>query len=68
MQNDPIVGDVRQVREAHSARFNFDLDAIFADLKEQEQRSGRTFVAYPAHRLEDSAAADRERGKSLTHP
>ena len=47
MWNDPIVAEVRQVREAHAAKFNFDLDAIFADLKAKERASGRKCVRYP---------------------
>jgi hypothetical protein len=43
--NDPIVDEVRRVREAHAAQFNFDLDAIFRDIKDQERRSGLNFVA-----------------------
>jgi len=42
---DPIVDEVRSVRDAHAARFNYDLDAIFRDIKEQEERSGRRFVS-----------------------
>jgi hypothetical protein len=43
--NDPIVDEIRQVRDAHAARFNYDLDAIFRDIKEQETKSGLTFVS-----------------------
>ena len=43
--NDPIVDEVRRVRDAHAARFNYDLDAIFRDIKEQEKTSGRKFVS-----------------------
>lgn len=43
---DPIVDEVRQVRQAYAARFNYDLEAIYRDLKEQEKRSGRRFVSY----------------------
>jgi hypothetical protein len=42
--NDPIVDEVRQIRDAHSARFNYDLDAIFNDIKEREKQSGLKFV------------------------
>ena len=42
--NDPIVDEVRRVRDAHAARFNYDLDAIFEDIKEREKKSGLTFV------------------------
>ena len=33
---DPIVEEVRRIREAHAARFNYDIDAIVADLKRSE--------------------------------
>jgi hypothetical protein len=47
MHNDPIVEEVRKIRDAHAAKFNYDLDAIFQDLKAKEQASGRQFVRYP---------------------
>ena len=43
--NDPIVEEVRRVRDSHAARFNYDLDAIFQDIKEQEKKSGHKFVS-----------------------
>jgi hypothetical protein len=42
--NDPIVDEVRRIREAYAARFNYDLDAIFQDIMEREQASGLVFV------------------------
>lgn len=42
--NDPIVDEVRRIREAQSARWNFDLDAIFRALKMRERNSGLVFV------------------------
>ena len=42
--NDPIVDEVRRVRDAHAARFNYDLDAIFLDIKKREKESGLVFV------------------------
>lgn len=42
---DPIVDEVRRARDAHAARFGYDLDAIFRDIKEQERASGLRFVA-----------------------
>jgi hypothetical protein len=50
--NDPIVEEVRQVRDAHAARFNYDLDAIFQDTKEQETKSGRKFVSFGPRKVE----------------
>jgi hypothetical protein len=41
---DPIVDEVRRVRDAIAARFDYDLDAIFRDIKERERNSGLVFV------------------------
>jgi hypothetical protein len=51
--NDPIVEEVRQVRAEHAERFNYDLKAIFADLRKQQEASGREFVTFPARRIAD---------------
>ncbi len=50
--NDPIVDEVRRVRDAHAALFQYDLDAIFQDVKNQEQQSGRTFVSFTPNSAE----------------
>ena len=51
MKQDPIVEDVRKVREAHAAHFNFDLLAIYNDLKEQEAKSQREKVSFVPKRI-----------------
>jgi hypothetical protein len=42
--NDPIVDEVRRVRDEHAARFNYDLHAIFLDIKNREKERGLRFV------------------------
>ena len=37
MWRDSIVAEVRKIRGRHAAAFNYDLDAIFQDLKKQEK-------------------------------
>jgi rubrerythrin len=48
--NDPIIDEIRQYRDAHAARFNYDLKAIYEDIKrrekEWEKKLGRKFVSY----------------------
>ena len=44
--SDPIVDEVRRLRDAHAAKFNYDLKAIFRDIKEQERTSGRKYVSF----------------------
>lgn len=48
---DPIVEEVRRIRQEHAARFNYDLDAICRDLQAQEKASGRTYVSRPPRRV-----------------
>ena len=57
---DPIVDEVRQVRDAHAARFNYDLDAIVRDLREQQKKSGRTFINLPPRGTHRSSKPPRE--------
>jgi hypothetical protein len=45
MWKDSIVEDVRKVREEHAAKFDFNLDAIYQDLKKREKKSGRKIVS-----------------------
>jgi hypothetical protein len=54
--NDPIVDEVRKVRDAHASRFNYDLDAIFGNIKEQEKKSARTFASFPPRKAEPNQA------------
>ena len=46
MRQDPIVAEVRRVRETHTAQFNYDLHAIYHDLKLQEMRTQRKKVSF----------------------
>ncbi len=48
---DPIVEDVRRIREEHAASFNYDIDAIYADLKRVEAESQLPRVSLEPHRL-----------------
>ena len=47
MWNDPIVEEVRKVRNEHAEKFNYDFGAIVADLKKQQKGSKRKFITLP---------------------
>ena len=53
---DPIVEEIRKIRDAHAAKFQFDLHAICEDLRRQERESGREYVSYPPRRTEAAAS------------
>ena len=45
MLHDEIVENIHKIREEYSRSFNHDLKAIFADLQEQQAKSGRMVVS-----------------------
>ena len=47
MWNDEIVEEARQVRDRYAARFDYDLDAIYSDLKKQEEQNPEKFTSLP---------------------
>jgi len=50
MQLDPIVEEVRKIRDEYAKRFNYDLDAICRDLQEKQRQSKRRVVSLPPKR------------------
>ena len=44
---DPIVEEVRRARDAYAKQFNYDLDAIYRDLKAKEHQSKQRVVPCP---------------------
>jgi len=49
---DPIVEEVRMIRDAHAKQFSYDLKAIYSDLKQREQDSGRHYVSLSPRRVD----------------
>ena len=45
---DPIVEEIRKYRRAHAAKFNYNMDAIYRDLKRGEAKNRRSIVSRPA--------------------
>jgi hypothetical protein len=58
--NDPIVQEVRQAREEYARLFNFDLKAMFDDLRRRQQESGRKTVSFPPKRRADAVATSAD--------
>lgn len=48
MTRDPIIEEVRAIREAQAGKFGFDPKKILSDAKQREVASGRKVVAAPA--------------------
>jgi len=48
---DPIIAEIRRVRETYAEKFNYDVYAMLHDLKERQTKSGRKVVLLPPKRL-----------------
>lgn len=44
MWKDEIVEEIHRIREEYARSFNYDLNAIFADLRKKQEESGREIV------------------------
>ena len=50
-QTDPLIAEVRAIRQAYAARFDYDVEAIFRDIRARQEASGREYVRLPARRV-----------------
>jgi len=46
-----MVEEVRRIKEAHAARYNYDIRAMAQALREQQKRSGHKVVSLPRRRV-----------------
>jgi len=47
-QLDPIIAEVRAIRDEYAARFDYDVGRMFRDLQAKQNASNRKYVCYPA--------------------
>jgi hypothetical protein len=52
MSEDPVVAEVRAIRDAYAKRFNYDLDAMARDLRAKEAAGNRQIVLPAPRRAE----------------
>lgn len=65
MKMDPVIAEIRAVREAHAAKFGGDVRAMLADLRKRQRESGRKSVLRPAKRVPSSVR--KSEAASATH-
>ena len=53
MWRDPIVEEIRQLRQLYAAQFHHDLKAICRDLRERQKKGGRQVVTLPPRPARD---------------
>jgi len=47
---DPIVEEIRKLREQYASQFNHDIDAIYDDIQQRQVQSGKKLVSLPARK------------------
>ena len=63
MKDDPIVAEVRAIRDELAAQCGNDIKEIFRQLRQLQASSGRKYVRYPARRIvaaEDQRPPERD--------
>lgn len=61
LKRDPIIAEVRAVRDEHAAKFGYDVEAIFKDIRARQEASGRKYVSYPARRISTDSKIQQSR-------
>jgi hypothetical protein len=52
MWQDPVVKEVREIREKYAANLGHDLEAIYEDIRIRQAKSGRKLVSLPPRKPE----------------
>jgi hypothetical protein len=60
MSSDPIVDEIRQIREQIAARFNYDVRAIGEDARKRDAASGEKIIRLPPRRPEGYTAKPQD--------
>lgn len=50
-ETDPVIAEVRAVRDGFAVRAGYDVGAIFQRIREMQDESGREYVTYSARRI-----------------
>jgi hypothetical protein len=61
MARDPIVEEVRQVRDAYAKQFQYDLEAICRDIRAKQTQCGRKVVSLPPKPIQITKVSKEKR-------
>ncbi len=53
MTKDPIIEELHRIREELAAKFNYDVQAMFADIQAQQAKETRPVVSFAKQRKEE---------------
>ena len=68
MSHDPIVAEVRAIRDRHAAECGYDVQEIFRRIRQRQAESGLEYVRYPPRRIASpDGSAEQPVGKDAYH-
>jgi len=67
MQHDPVVAEIRRIREELAARFNYDIHAIVEYARQQDAADNRKLIRLPPRRPEGYTAKPQEGPDAAVH-
>ena len=53
--NDPLIKEIRRIKEAHAAKYGFNIRAMLDDMRRRQQQSGRKVITAPLRRPSKAA-------------
>ncbi len=57
---DPIVEEIHKIREEYAAEFDYDVDAMFEELRLRQSISSRKIVSFAKNKLSKQAADEKK--------
>lgn len=69
-RTDSVIAEIWAIGDEHAARFDYDVAAIFRDLRARQENSGRVYVSLPARRIEPGSefGASSRRKQGTNNP
>lgn len=68
MHTNEILEEIHKYREEYARSFNYDLNAIFEDLRKKQIASGRKFVKLPSKRKTDKSMPPKSTESAFDRP
>ncbi len=57
---DPIVEEIHKIRAEYAAKFDYDVDAMFEDLRQKQSNSNRTIVSFAKDKEEKQVPKEKK--------
>ena len=57
---DPIVEEIHKIREEYAATFNYDVDAMFKDLRQKQSNSNRRVESFVKDEKEKQVSKEKK--------